>query len=142
MAIRKRFEDVVQLTEDEYKAEQAGHKFTIDPGKDPFPGSTADNMGIPREMARSVLGAFAYMYKPQLPSQMATQDLLAQLRLSDNPDPTEQRYRDRIRSPLTGIRAFCVTCQGGSPKAVGQCDVVSCPLWPFRLGQNSFYGRK
>lgn len=142
MGIRRRLEGVVELTQEEYKAEQAGHKFTVDPSKDPFPGSTADNMKIPREIARGVLGALAYMYKPQLPGEMATQDLLSQVRMADNPDPTEQRYRDRIRSPLTGIRAFCVTCSGGSPRAAGQCDVVSCPLWPFRLGQNSFYGRK
>lgn len=52
----------------------------------------------------------------------------------------EEFYRNRIRSPLTGIRAFCVLCMGG-PKAANKCTSVTCPLWAFRTGKNSFYGK-
>lgn len=52
----------------------------------------------------------------------------------------EEFYRSRIRSPLTAVRAFCVMCMDG-PKKASECQSVTCPLWAFRKGKNSFFGR-
>lgn len=38
-------------------------------------------------------------------------------------------------SPVQTIRAFCLTCVGGSKKAVRECS-AECPLHPFRMGTN------
>lgn len=55
--------------------------------------------------------------------------------------PIEGFYRNRVRSPLTGIRAFCVMCMDG-PRKANDCETVTCPLWPFRKGSNAYYGKK
>lgn len=134
MPIQKRFSDTEQYVRVE--------KAKFDPSADTFHGSSAQRMGLDRGTALPVL-RFAAMSAPILPSQLSTQDLLNQLRMVDNVgDQTEKRYRDRITSPLTAIRAFCVSCKGGSPKQANRCEKMECPVWPFRLGQNSFYGRK
>ncbi len=52
----------------------------------------------------------------------------------------EAFYRNRIRSPLTGIRAFCVMCMGGA-KAASACTSTQCPLWSFKNGKNAFFGK-
>lgn len=76
------------------------------------------------------------------PKAMRTEDLLALVKVSSNGDNVEGRYRDRIRSPLTAIRSYCVECSGGSPKQAGECVQVSCPLWMFRFGTNPLFGQK
>ncbi len=110
---------------------------------DMYAGSTYDQMGIvpdkavPSAMHLSSMAANAG--NSPLPHEQFTQDLLAQLRLSHNKSDLEDRYRARIRSPLTGVRAFCVTqCQCGGVKAVTECGAVSCPLWALRMGQNGY----
>lgn len=52
----------------------------------------------------------------------------------------ERFYRNRIRSPLTAIRAYCVLCEGGS-QASSNCTGTQCPLWPYRKGKNSMFGK-
>lgn len=48
------------------------------------------------------------------------------------------------RSSLKDIRAFCLKCVGGSAngrkplKAIRQCKVNICPLYPYRMGTNPF----
>lgn len=144
MPIRQRFADTVPVSAEEYKIEQhTPSKPTFDPRQDAYVGSELDKLKVPEEVALAVGKKLAYIFKPLPPRQMKTQDLLANIRMCNNPgDVTEERYRNRIRSPLTGIRAFCVECSGGSPKQATMCDAMECPLWPFRLGQNSFYSRK
>jgi hypothetical protein len=111
----------------------------FDPKKDPYPGSTPDTMGIEREDAREVMMALSYGGDQPEPNAMRVQDILVNLRMMNNPgDSVERTYRTRIASPLTGIRAFCVECKGGSPRGVAKCDMVSCPLWSFRMGRNRF----
>ena len=56
-------------------------------------------------------------------------------------DFMNNRYAKRVRSPLTGVRAFCVNCMGGTPSYVRDCTNIICPLFPFRMGNNPFYGR-
>lgn len=78
------------------------------------------------------------------PKDVATEALLAGVRTVMNVDNEfgriEKFYRDRIRSPLTAIRAFCVMNEGG-PKKANECTSVTCPLWLFRQGSNAFYGK-
>jgi hypothetical protein len=54
---------------------------------------------------------------------------------------THMDARKRIKNPNTGIRAFCLECQGNDTVGVRQCPSFNCPLWPFRMGGNPFYGR-
>lgn len=51
---------------------------------------------------------------------------------------TIQRYRDKVRNPMTAIRAKCVECCNGSLKEVTECTVTACALYPFRKGKNPF----
>lgn len=47
------------------------------------------------------------------------------------------------KSPLTSvIRAKCLDCCGGQPSEVRMCVAVDCPLWPYRMGNNPFTGRR
>lgn len=56
-------------------------------------------------------------------------------------DPIVQKYKERVSSPATGIRAFCIQCQGGSTTGVTECAAVNCPLYFFRDGRNPLFGR-
>lgn len=47
----------------------------------------------------------------------------------------------RIKNPATAMRAYCVFCMGGQAVEVKRCQSYTCPLWPFRMGQNPFYGK-
>lgn len=51
---------------------------------------------------------------------------------------TVARYRDKVKNPITAIRAKCVDCCCGSLKEVAECGVTGCPLHPFRMGVNPF----
>ena len=63
------------------------------------------------------------------------------------PDETAhvvERYHERVKSPITAIRSFCVSCMGGYVKEVKNCTAPACPLYPLRLGVNTFsakYGK-
>lgn len=77
------------------------------------------------------------------PKQVPVEKLLAGVRHVQNSGKAgkmEAFYRDRIRSPLTAVRAFCVLCMDGARKA-NDCESVTCPLWAFRDGHNGFFGR-
>jgi hypothetical protein len=39
-------------------------------------------------------------------------------------------------TPVRAIRAKCVECQGGGRKAIANCEVLDCPLHPYRMGKN------
>ena len=39
------------------------------------------------------------------------------------------------RTPVAGIRLFCMECIGGSKKDVRECSTTECPLNPFRMGK-------
>ena len=51
---------------------------------------------------------------------------------------TIERYKAKVRNPMTAIRAKCVECSGGSLKEVAECKELSCALIPFRMGKNPF----
>jgi hypothetical protein len=39
-------------------------------------------------------------------------------------------------SPVEAIRRKCLDCSGQQPAEVKLCEVVTCPLWPFRAGRH------
>jgi hypothetical protein len=44
-------------------------------------------------------------------------------------------------SPGRAIRAKCVDCSGGNATEARKCVAYKCPLWPFRMGKNPFWGK-
>lgn len=42
------------------------------------------------------------------------------------------------RNPIKAIRAHCLACGGGSPRAVAECPSADCGLFDFRMGRNPF----
>ena len=55
--------------------------------------------------------------------------------------PENGEMSARVKNPVSGIRAFCMICQGGSAPGVRYCTAIQCALFPFRMGKNPFYGR-
>lgn len=39
-------------------------------------------------------------------------------------------------NPLKAIRAKCIECSGGDRKNVKDCEIPTCPIYPFRMGKN------
>jgi predicted aldo/keto reductase-like oxidoreductase len=118
---------------------------TVDPKSNPYENSVLDTMHVPQEIARVVGCTIALECSDGIgvPSNMPVRDLLSFARMMNNPgDNIEYTYRQRLRSPLTAVRAFCIECKGGSPKAVTQCSAVECPFWGLRMGKNAHYGKR
>jgi hypothetical protein len=118
---------------------------TFDPKRDAITGSYIEHICGEDATAgeiRATIGAISHDVSQRgqqlAPNDLHVQNLLANVRVMDNPgENVERTYRNRIRSPLTGIRAFCVhDCKAGSPKAVSSCAKLQCPLWPFRMGKH------
>lgn len=51
-------------------------------------------------------------------------------------DRNIQKAIARVRSPLTAIRGFCVTCMGGYTSLIETCPSTKCPLHLYRRGRN------
>lgn len=62
----------------------------------------------------------------RLPSEIPI-DVLRTLRVPEN--------------PVKAIRAKCIDCSGANAAEVRKCVAVGCPLWPFRMGKNPFWGK-
>ena len=39
------------------------------------------------------------------------------------------------KTPIQAIRAKCLDCTCNQPKEVRECLVLTCPLWPYRMGR-------
>lgn len=83
-----------------------------------------------------------YNYIGVDPKDIDRSTLLELVKQPDHYDNVEKVYRDRIKNPMTAVRAFCVLCCGGVPSAVKSCAKVNCPLWALRLGKNNYSTRK
>jgi len=46
------------------------------------------------------------------------------------------------RPLLEAIRQNCVECCMGNQAEVRRCRVVTCPMWPYRMGTNPFVKRE
>ena len=55
-----------------------------------------------------------------------------------NNDHVIEKYRKRVRNPMTAIRAMCVECMGGFTNEIDKCTRAICPLYQFRNGANPF----
>lgn len=55
-------------------------------------------------------------------------------------DAVEDKYRSKVKSPATAIRAYCIGCMCGSVAAVRDCTELTCPLWNFRMGKDPLRG--
>lgn len=150
MAIRKRItaDDPTYVSDNVIAARKLAERTgdergVFDPKHDAFAGSYLSHYVTNRDTAREYAQQLATTgYFPR-PNEMRVQDLLCNLRLTyPTADNVEVTYRARIRSPLTGIRAFCMQCKGWRPSEVRACTFMSCPLWPFRTGRNRFRGSK
>lgn len=53
-------------------------------------------------------------------------------------DEVVRRYKSKVNSPLTAIRAHCVECMGGGVHEVKNCTAINCALHPLRMGLNTF----
>ncbi|WHZ30063.1 MAG: hypothetical protein OJF51_004865 [Nitrospira sp.] len=40
----------------------------------------------------------------------------------------------KVLTPLKAIRAKCLDCSCYQPKEVRECRIMTCSLWPYRLG--------
>lgn len=49
-----------------------------------------------------------------------------------------KRYEDKVKNPMTAIRARCIQCTNGQVSEVKLCATKTCALWPFRMGENPF----
>lgn len=47
-----------------------------------------------------------------------------------------QTNEQRNLTPLRAIRKKCLDCSAGSPNEVRCCDLLDCPLYPYRLGKS------
>lgn len=85
-----------------------------------------------------------YEYGGRDPLEIPRTKLLELARTVKYDDGTgiEQKYRDRIKNPMTAIRCFCVICQGGSTAGVRKCVSTDCPLWSMRMGRNGLSTRR
>lgn len=110
---------------------------------------TDDTTDEQLELIRSAERFFAFVEgsagQTPHPRNVAVSELLRGVQTNMNQNDKEfghieAFYRNRVRSPLTAIRAWCVLNEGG-PKKANDCTNVTCPLWPFRQGRNAFYGK-
>jgi hypothetical protein len=150
MAIRKRISQGAALLPDTDDDNVINHRAfdergVVDPNSDVIGKSYIARL-LPGEpdgdTIRGALGALSLAAtsagRQPAPNELPAVDALANTRVMFSPGfNVERTYRNRIRSPLTGIRAFCVVvCKSGSPKAVAACYNMSCPLWSMRMGKN------
>lgn len=61
--------------------------------------------------------------------------------INEAQDRIEAKYRERAKSPLKAIRAFCVLCMGAQPREVAHCSATGCVLYKFRFGRNPYQSR-
>lgn len=43
--------------------------------------------------------------------------------------------KPKILRPLKAIREKCLDCCCGQTKAVKECTITRCTLWPYRMGR-------
>ena len=47
----------------------------------------------------------------------------------------ERGIPGKARTPIKAIRDKCLDCTCGQIKAVRECMIQACPLWPYRMGR-------
>lgn len=52
------------------------------------------------------------------------------------PTPRPNARNLGISPPQKAIRAKCLECANSQYSVVRNCQITSCPLWPYRLGKH------
>ena len=47
---------------------------------------------------------------------------------------------ERVPTPIKAIRAKCMDCTCNQPKEIRECRIVTCALWPYRMGKRPKQG--
>lgn len=74
------------------------------------------------------------------PKVIDLDDLREHIQNTPLDDVIEAKYQRRVKNRASAIRAYCVSCQGGSVVDVRMCASVTCPLHPFRMGTDPLRG--
>lgn len=106
----------------------------------PDPNAVLNASQTPPE--RRTIAYMAYALDHPKPTDIPVDDLVTLVRTPLNDANVDRTYRSRIKGRLSAIRAMCVECSGGSPKAARTCVAVNCPLWSFRTGANGMRGNR
>ena len=94
-----------------------------------------------RALKRIDTADFPVEYQGANPKEIDFKVLRDHIREADvEDDPLINKYRARISSRATAIRAMCVMCQGGVVAAVKDCVSITCTLHPFRMGKDPLRG--
>lgn len=48
------------------------------------------------------------------------------------------KEKNPITNPVKAIRAYCLSCVGGSSNEVDKCPIPECALYPFRFGKSPY----
>lgn len=100
--------------------------------------SSSDVLGSVPGPLRRRAAFIVYGFGETLPKHTPIEDIAYSMRLCNDEDwPLERAARNRIKGRLSAIRAYCLMCVSG-PKAVRMCQSTTCPLHPFRMGNNPF----
>lgn len=62
---------------------------------------------------------------PKLKTRGQIHDTLTGFDFRTDPAPTRQK----------AIRLKCIECTNGQNETIRSCQIVDCPLWPYRLGR-------
>lgn len=73
------------------------------------------------------------------PKSLPKSELLAHIRRPSGDNVVVNQSRARIRNRATAIRAYCMDCQG-EMIGVRECNSITCPLHPFRMGKDPLRG--
>jgi hypothetical protein len=41
----------------------------------------------------------------------------------------------KIYSPIKAIRIKCIDCCCHQPSEIKNCEITTCPIWPYRMGK-------
>lgn len=41
----------------------------------------------------------------------------------------------KVLTPIKAIRAKCMDCTCYQPKEIRECRIITCALWPYRMGR-------
>lgn len=74
------------------------------------------------------------------PKELDVDELRDVIQAPLHQDSVDDTYRAKIKNQKTAIRAYCVSCQGGSVVGVKECPSVTCVLFPFRMGKDPLRG--
>lgn len=81
------------------------------------------------------------LYQGKNPKEIPLAALREMAAPTSNEDSMTAAAKKRIKNPATAIRAFCMYCMSGQSAEIRRCIAIDCTLWPFRMGQNPFFGK-